>query len=256
MSRKTPDHFETLGLAPGAAPEDVKRAYLALVKRWHPDRFAHDPEEQKLADDKLRAINVAYEALVGEAQVKQAFQHGSTAPAYDPADAANKRSRAAYAYRERPSGFAFWRGQAGWLSWGGTLVLVAISLGSFWFAAESLAYHYGPPFTADFIRHEAKLQSVFAQTRRAAEAGEGWAMVNMGWFHFNGRGVPVNKAEAAAWFARAAQAGDAGAQMQLGSMLACGNGVPLDVVLARQWWERAAANGNLEARKLLDRLRQ
>jgi hypothetical protein len=256
MNRQAPNHLETLGLAPGASPEEIKRAYLALVKRWHPDRFAQDPEQQKLAEDKLRSINVAYEALVGEAQVEVPFQHGSTPPDYDPADVSNKEGRAAYAFRERPSGFAFWRGQGGWLSWGGTLVLSVISVSSFWFVAESLSYHYGPPFAADFIRHEAKLQSVLAQTRRAAEAGEVWAMVNMGWFHFNGRGVPVNKPEAAAWFTRAANAGDAGAQLQLGSMLACGDGVSVDAAMARQWWERAAAGGNLDARKLLDRLRQ
>lgn len=256
MSRQAPNHLETLGLVPGASPEDIKRTYLALVKRWHPDRFAHDPEQQKLAEDKLRSINVAYEALVGEAQVEVPFQHGATAPDYDPADVSNKEGRAAYAFRERPSGFAFWRGQAGWLSWGGTLVLIVISAGSFWFVAESLSYHYGPPFAADFIRHEAKMQSVLAQTRRAAEAGEVWAMVNMGWFHYHGRAVRVNKAEAAAWFARAAQARDSGAQLQLGLMLAGGDGVPVDVVVARQWWERSAANGNREAQKLLEQLGQ
>ncbi|MEY4198711.1 MAG: hypothetical protein RLZZ265_451 [Verrucomicrobiota bacterium] len=256
MNRQVPNHLETLGLAPGASPEDIKRAYLALVKRWHPDRFAHDPEQQTLAEDRLRSINVAYEALVGEARVTVPFQHGSKAPEYDPSDPAIKTERSAYAYRERPSGFAFWRGQAGWLSWAGTLGLIMISVGSFWFVAESLSYHYGPPNAADFIRHEAKLQSVLAQTRRAAEQGEVWAAVNMGWFHYHGRAVRVSKTEAAAWFGRAAQAGDAGAQTQLGSMFASGDGVPADVVMARQWWERAAANGHAEARRLLDGLRQ
>ena len=171
MSRPEPNHYETLGVADGATPEHLKRAYLALVKRWHPDRFAHDPAQQKLAEEKLRAINVAYEALTGEAQVQQSFQHGSAAPAYDPADSAQRQGKAAYAYRERPSGFAVWRGQTGWLSWTGTLTLILIVLASFWFVVETLAYHYGPPFAADFIRHEAKLQSVLAQTRRAADAG-------------------------------------------------------------------------------------
>ena len=171
MSRPEPNHYETLGVADGATPEHLKRAYLALVKRWHPDRFAHDPAQQKLAEEKLRAINVAYEALTGEAKVSQSFQHGSAAPAYDPADSAHRQGKAAYAYRERPAGFAVWRGQTGWLSWVGTLMLSLIFLASFWFVVETLAYYYGPPFAADFIRHEAKLQSVLAQTRRAADAG-------------------------------------------------------------------------------------
>lgn len=255
MSQQAHQHLETLGLAPGAPPEEIKRAYLALVKRWHPDRFAHDPEQQKLAEDKLREINVAYESLVGEAQVKPAFQHNSTAPEYDSAGPANPTDRGAYAHRERPSGFAFWRGHTGWLSWSGTAVLILISLAAFWFVADTLAYHYGPPFAADFIRHEAKMQSVLARTRRAADAGEPWAMSNLGWFHYLGRAVRVNKAEAAVWFARAANAGDTGAQLQLGSMFASGDGVPVDATQARLWWERAAAAGNADARKLLDRLR-
>lgn len=226
-----------------------------LVKRWHPDQFAHDPAQQKLAEDKLRAINVAYEALTGEAQVKQSFQHGSTAPEYNPADAAHQQGRSAYAYRERPSAYAFWQGHTGWLSWTGAVVLILISLASFWFVSESLAYHYGPPYTADFIRHEAKLQSILAQTRRAAETGEVWAMVNLGWFHLQGRGVRANPSEAAQWFGRAAQAGDAGAQVQFGAMLAGGIGAPVDTVRARQWWERAAAGGNAAARRLLDGLK-
>jgi hypothetical protein len=256
MPSAKPDPWEVLGLAEGASPAHLKRAYLALVKRWHPDQFAHDPEQQRLAEDKLRTINVAYETLTGEAQVTESFQHDSTAPDYDPADPAHKQGRAEYAFRARPSAFAFWRGHTSWLSWAGTMVLVMISLGSFWFAATSLADYYGPPYEADSIRHEAKLQSVLAKTRRAADAGEVWAMVNMGWFHYQGRAVQVNKREAAAWFARAAQAGDPGAQLKLGSMLACGDGVPLDAGVARQLWERAAAGGNADARKLLDQLRQ
>ncbi len=251
MSSADPKHFEVLALQPGATPEQAKRAYITLVKRWHPDRFANDPEQQKLAEEKMRTINVAYEALVGEAQVKTPLLPGSTAPVYDSADPANNTERRAYAYRERPRGFAFWHGQTGWLSWTGTGALAAISLASAWFVVDTLADHYGPPFAADSIRHEAKLESVMAKTRRMAEAGEIWAMVNMGWFHFNGRGVRVNKSEASAWFARAANAGDAGAQVQLGLMLARGDGVPTDAGLARHWWERAAAAGHPEAQRLL-----
>lgn len=252
MSNREPDHHATLGVAAGASPEHLKRAYLALVKRWHPDRFANEPELQKVAEDKLRSINVAYEALVGEAQARVSFQHGSTAPDYDAAASASAGTREAYAHRERPSAFALWRGQSNWLSWGGTVVLVSIALASFWFAADTLADHYGPPHSADFIRYEAKLQSVMAQTRRAAEAGEVWAMANLGWFHFAGRGVPVNKAEAVIWFVRAGHAGDAGAQAQLGRMLAHGDGVSLNLAEASKWWHLAAAQGYRDAARERD----
>ncbi|MBI5799580.1 MAG: SEL1-like repeat protein [Verrucomicrobia bacterium] len=256
MSDRDPRHFATLGLGTDASPELIKRAYLALVKRWHPDRFANDPEQQKIAGEMMRTINVAYEALRGEAQVQVAFRHGSTAPEYDSADPAHDTARGAYAYRVRPSAFALWRGQMNWVSWCGSLALVIIAAASTWFAADTLAYHYGPPYTADFLRHEAKLQSVLARTRRAAEAGEVWAIVNMGWFHFNGRAVPVSKAEAAKWFALAGHAGDAGAQAQLGLMLAHGDGVPVNLAEAERWWELAAAQGHRDAARHRDEFRR
>lgn len=56
-------HFRVLGLHPGASAEEIREAYLDMVKVWHPDRFAHDPGLQARAGDKLRQINIAYGAL-------------------------------------------------------------------------------------------------------------------------------------------------------------------------------------------------
>jgi len=55
--------YRILGLPPGAPKEDVKRAYLDLVQVWHPDRFSHNPRLQKKAEDNVKRINEAYEAL-------------------------------------------------------------------------------------------------------------------------------------------------------------------------------------------------
>jgi len=55
--------YRILGLPPGAPKEDVKRAYLDLVQVWHPDRFTHNPRLQKKAEDNVKRINDAYEAL-------------------------------------------------------------------------------------------------------------------------------------------------------------------------------------------------
>lgn len=247
MSRRDPKHFEILALNPDASPEEIKRAYLALVKQWHPDRFAHDPTQQKLAEERMKTINVAYESLLGEAQVELPFQRTGSVPAYDSAAPVSPDDRAAYAHRTPPSAFAFWRGHSGVLSGLGTSALVVISLASVWFVVDSLAYQYAPPYEADFIRHEAKQQSVIARTRRAADAGETWAMVNMGWFHYTGRGMRVNLAEAAQWFARAAQAGDANAQTQLGLLYAKGEGLQPDYAAAASWFRAGAEQGQRDA---------
>lgn len=55
--------YEIFGLKPGASEEDVKSAYRDLVQVWHPDRFAHNQSLQKKAEEKLKEINRAYEAI-------------------------------------------------------------------------------------------------------------------------------------------------------------------------------------------------
>jgi molecular chaperone DnaJ len=57
------DPWETLGVKRGSSDEEVKRAYHALVKKYHPDRF-QDAAAKELADEKLKEINQAYDAIV------------------------------------------------------------------------------------------------------------------------------------------------------------------------------------------------
>ena len=38
------EYYEVLGVNPGASKEEVRAAYLDLVKVWHPDRFANEPQ--------------------------------------------------------------------------------------------------------------------------------------------------------------------------------------------------------------------
>ncbi len=63
MGRPIDRHYAVLNVDPTASPEEVRKAWRDLVRVWHPDRFANDPELQKVADERLRAINEAYEAL-------------------------------------------------------------------------------------------------------------------------------------------------------------------------------------------------
>ncbi len=247
MKTQDPKHFETLGLQPGATPEVVKRAYLALVKRWHPDRVVNDPVQHKLAEERMRDINVAYEALQDAPRSASPFQRATPAPAGDSADATSRSGTTRKASQPAANAFAFWRGQTGGLSWVGTILLAGITLASFWFVVTVLAESYAPPYVADAIRYEAKQQSVIARTRRAAETGETWAMMNMGWYYYTGRGLGVDLAEAAQWFARAAEAGEANGQTQLGLQHAKGEGVVQDYAAAASWFRAGAEQGQRDA---------
>ncbi|MBD1872447.1 DnaJ domain-containing protein [Nodosilinea sp. FACHB-131] len=64
-------YYQLFDLKPGASKQEVKQAYKRLVKQWHPDRFANDPINAKIAEEKIKVINVAYEVL-------QTHQVGST----------------------------------------------------------------------------------------------------------------------------------------------------------------------------------
>ena len=62
--------YATLELSPGCSQRDATRQYKRLVKRWHPDRYAHDPQGQAEAALRLREINRAF-ALIRHAHRAQ-----------------------------------------------------------------------------------------------------------------------------------------------------------------------------------------
>jgi tetratricopeptide (TPR) repeat protein len=55
--------YRLLDVEPGASAAEIRKAYLLLVNVWHPDRFAHDDALRGRAQEKLQAINLAYEAV-------------------------------------------------------------------------------------------------------------------------------------------------------------------------------------------------
>ena len=60
------DHFARLGLpaALDLEPASLDKAYFALQRRWHPDRFvARPPDERARASSEAAALNDAYRTL-------------------------------------------------------------------------------------------------------------------------------------------------------------------------------------------------
>jgi curved DNA-binding protein CbpA len=55
--------YETLGLPKTAKPDQIKRAYRILVKRFHPDLFPSGSAKQFDAGVQIRQINAAYGVL-------------------------------------------------------------------------------------------------------------------------------------------------------------------------------------------------
>lgn len=59
-------NLDILHLPPEATREQIRKAYLAAIKQYHPDNFAgFSPEFLKLAEEKSKQINLAYKKLTG-----------------------------------------------------------------------------------------------------------------------------------------------------------------------------------------------
>ena len=64
--------YKLLNLPPTATKAEIRAAYRALARRWHPDRFQEGPERD-WANDKMAEINAAYRmCLSGAASASDA----------------------------------------------------------------------------------------------------------------------------------------------------------------------------------------
>ena len=64
---KYKDYYATLGVDRGATPDDIKKAYRKLARKFHPD-----VSKEKGAEDRFKSVNEAYEVLK-DAKKRQAY---------------------------------------------------------------------------------------------------------------------------------------------------------------------------------------
>lgn len=59
--------YQVLGVSENATDEQVRAAYLQLVKKYHPDKYQDNPLKE-LAGEKLKQINEAYDIITKQRQ--------------------------------------------------------------------------------------------------------------------------------------------------------------------------------------------
>jgi uncharacterized protein YjbI with pentapeptide repeats len=57
------DCYRVLEIAPGASQDEIRESWRDLVQVWHPDRFRDNPRLLRKAEERIKQINLAYDAL-------------------------------------------------------------------------------------------------------------------------------------------------------------------------------------------------
>ena len=57
------DPYTVLGVSMNASDDDIKKAYRALAKKYHPDNYDDNNPLKDLAAEKMREINNAYDTI-------------------------------------------------------------------------------------------------------------------------------------------------------------------------------------------------
>ena len=88
------DPYKILDVDYEASDGEIKKAYHALARKYHPDNFASDPKMGEIANRKMREINAAYEQILADRERgirgKSAYESAPPTSAKSPGQSAEQ----------------------------------------------------------------------------------------------------------------------------------------------------------------------
>ena len=69
------DPYKVLGVSPDASDDEIKKAYRALARKYHPDKY-RDNDLADLASEKMKEVNAAYEEIKRQREGGGSSQQG------------------------------------------------------------------------------------------------------------------------------------------------------------------------------------
>ena len=64
--------YQVLGISPGASDDEIKKAYRALSRKYHPDANINNPNKAQ-AEEKFKEVQQAYDQIMKEKQPGGSF---------------------------------------------------------------------------------------------------------------------------------------------------------------------------------------
>lgn len=87
------DPYKVLSVDPTASDEEIKKAYRALAKKYHPDAYINNPLAD-LAQEKMKEINDAYERIQ---KMRASGSSGSSGSSYSGSSSYNYSNETSFA---------------------------------------------------------------------------------------------------------------------------------------------------------------
>ncbi len=85
------DPYKVLGVSSSATDDEVKEAYRAMAKKYHPDQYSDSPLAD-LASEKMKEINEAYDTIVAQRKNRSAGGYSAGGYAYNGYSGAGRAS--------------------------------------------------------------------------------------------------------------------------------------------------------------------